>query len=320
MITPTDVAADEFLAVARQALRADPTSTSALDALGWWDLLELLDDRTMRFATFALFRAQGHELADTPALGALMAQPYAAALGLDPSTVIAAVSRRAMETVTVGDVAGRQVVVALPGRPVELYDVGDLRSRPLDVPGRLTVHALEPTGAGVVVDLTLDRAEALRRTSIALGRTALAAEMLGAAEGAVELAVEHARVRTQFGQPIGGFQAIRHLLAWALTDCAASAAVVRQSTWFGPSAVEQHDEVTKALAGRNSRRACERSLQVLGGIGFTAEHVHHHHFSRVLLLDGLLGSSADLTHALGARTRERGAVPAFTAHGLALDE
>ena len=64
--------------------------------------------------------------------------------------------------------------------------------------------------------------------------------------------------------------------------------------------------MVKALAGRNGRRACERSLQVLGGIGFTAEHEHHHHHSRVLALDALLGSSAELTHDLGAWLRTSG--------------
>ena len=53
--------------------------------------------------------------------------------------------------------------------------------------------------------------------------------------------------------------------------------------------------------------------QVLGGIGFTAEHDHHHHHSRVLLLDALLGSSAELTHGLGAWLRTTGADPRLTA-------
>ena len=70
--------------------------------------------------------------------------------------------------------------------------------------------------------------------------------------------------------------------------------------------------MVKALAGRNGRRACERSLQVLGGIGFTAEHAHHHHHSRVLLLDSLLGTSAELSHDLGAWLRTTGDDPGFT--------
>lgn len=71
--------------------------------------------------------------------------------------------------------------------------------------------------------------------------------------------------------------------------------------------------MVKALAGRNGRRACERALQVLGGIGFTAEHGHHHLHSRVLALDALLGTSAQLTDGLGARVRGAGTNPGFTA-------
>ena len=77
------------------------------------------------------------------------------------------------------------------------------------------------------------------------------------------------------------------------------------------------DEVVKALAGRNGRRACDRALQAFGGIGFTAEHEHHHFHSRVLLLDALLGSSAELTHDLGAWLRRTGADPGYPAAVLA---
>lgn len=318
MITPTDVAADEFLAVSRQALRASPSGTGALDTLGWWDLLGSLDDRTMRFAAFALFRAQGHELADTPALGALMAQPYAA-LGIDPAKTVVAVTRRGRDAVTLGDTDGRQVLVALPGQVPTVHDAGTLDARALEVPGRVSVAALG-AGAGSSLDVDLVVADELRTRSVALGRVALAAEMVGAAEAAVDLAVGHAKVRTQFGQTLGGFQAVRHLLAWGLTDCVAAAAVIRQAVWAGEAGPERYDEIAKALAGRNARRACERSMQVLGGIGFTAEHPHHHHHSRVLLLDSLLGTSADLTHGLGAWVRERGAAPDLTVHGLALAE
>jgi hypothetical protein len=65
--------------------------------------------------------------------------------------------------------------------------------------------------------------------------------------------------------------------------------------------------VAKALA--------RRALQVFGGIGFTAEHDHHHHHGRVLALDALLGTSAELTHGLGAWLRRVGD-PGFAAATL----
>jgi alkylation response protein AidB-like acyl-CoA dehydrogenase len=118
------------------------------------------------------------------------------------------------------------------------------------------------------------------------------------------LAVEHAQAREQFGQPIATFQAVRHLLAWATTDCTALERVAAEAVVLDEAAPQRYGDIAKALAGRNGRRACERALQVLGAIGFTAEHTHHHFHSRVLALDSLLGTSADLTHDLGRWLRE----------------
>ena len=149
-----------------------------------------------------------------------------------------------------------------------------------------------------------ERAKEARRRSRFLGRVAAAHEIVGAAEGALDLALDHAAARVQFGKPIGSFQAVRHLLAWARTDCAAALEVSRQAAALDLAAPSRFDEIAKALAGRNGRRICERSLQVLGGIGFTAEQDHHHFHSRVLLLDSVLGSSAELTRGLGTWLRE----------------
>jgi alkylation response protein AidB-like acyl-CoA dehydrogenase len=55
--------------------------------------------------------------------------------------------------------------------------------------------------------------------------------------------------------------------------------------------------------------AARHSQQVLGGIGFTAEHTLHRHIKRVLVLDGLLGSTQDLIRAAGAQLRKEGSAP-----------
>lgn len=321
-VTETDQAAEEFLATARVAVRRD-TGAAALDSLGWWDLLGQFDDRVLRFGVFHLLRAQGHELADTPALGAIAAAPYLDAAGLEPGTAIAAVvhssPRRGDVALVLGDPGGRDVLVDLPGRPLALYPATALGRRRA-VPGRLAVTEVDLRGPSRTLDLAETEVRELRQRSLILSRIGAAAEMLGAAEGAVDLAVEYAGVREQFGQPIGTFQAVRHLLAHGETDTVALAAVVREAVLGLDTLPPHYDEVAKALAGRNARRACERSLQVLGGIGFTAEHDHHHHHSRVLLLDSLLGTSAELTRRLGARVRETGALPPLPEHALGLDE
>src|SRR5262245_20461521 len=66
----------EFLTAATQAMAGASTGAAALDALGWWDVLPHLADPDARIAAFVVFRTQGRTLASSPALGALMAQPY----------------------------------------------------------------------------------------------------------------------------------------------------------------------------------------------------------------------------------------------------
>jgi hypothetical protein len=141
----------------------------------------------------------------------------------------------------------------------------------------------------------------------AAGRRALAYQILGAANRMIELAVEHARIRAQFGRPIGSFQAVRHRLADAHVAREGAAAAVDRA-W------ETEDEVlacmlAKSLAGRAGRIAGTQCQQVLAGIGFTAEHVFRHFLTRALVLDRVLGSAAELPAAIGARLVSAGTIP-----------
>jgi alkylation response protein AidB-like acyl-CoA dehydrogenase len=297
---------DEFLASARSALRS-ASPNDALTTLEWPELLPYLEETEARRAVFALFRAQGRDLTTTGALGALMASPYA---GVDPSTgpVTAALvrhsPRRGPGLVVIGRPAAGVIVVDRPGEGARLVAVADNNFRPLLLPGKLELHEVELDGCPTVVSIPEEEAFAYRGRSLFLGRVALAFEMLGAAEGAIALAVEHAGSRSQFGQEIGRFQAVRHLLAWAGVDCAAVVAVAHQAVEHDRRLPSNYDLVLKALAGRNGRRACERTLQVLGAIGFTAEHDHHHFHRRILVLDSLLGSSLALAQQLARAARE----------------
>jgi hypothetical protein len=309
---------DELLDVACRALRG-PDGAAALDSLGWWDLLADLAhlDADSRTAVFAVFRAQGRELAGSPALGGLLAQPFVEGTAIAPGSVVAATRRRSTHRgpvwVVVGDVGERRLLFDDPDRGVFVVDADAVERSLVDIPGRIPVHEVSVDLSAYQPLRTEVDVERARRRSAYVGRVAAAAEILGSAERAVDLAVEHACHREQFGQPIGTFQAVRHLLAWAKTDCIALDAVVRKAVLMLDDPPDRYDEIVKALAGRNGRRACERSLQVLGAIGFTAEHAHHHHHSRVLLLDALLGTSADLRHDLGAWLRTSGTDPRYAA-------
>ena len=305
MMTPD--AEEACFESARAAFRRDPGS-GALEALGVWDLLDELADRDARTATFAVFRAHGRELGGSAALGCLMAHPYVAGDGVEPGSVAAALPRRSARRgdvlLLMGEPSLAHVLVDRPGLGAGFVSIDDVELRAVTVPGRLILHELtfDPEDLRLVVPEA--RARLARVRSAFLGRIAAAFEILGAAEGALDLALAHASTREQFGQPIGRFQAVRHLLAWARTDCAAILDVSRQAAALDTAAPARFDEIAKALAGRNGRRVCERALQVLGGIGFTAAQDHHHFHSRVLALDAVLGTSAELARGLGAWLRE----------------
>jgi hypothetical protein len=313
-VTRVDIAGDEYLATAAQAMRTSG-GVGALDALGWWDLLAHLGETDLRTAVFAVFRAQGRELVSSPALGGLLAQPYLEAAGLEPGTVVATVPRASARDrpvlMAVGDVTHRMLLVDRPGDGATVAEPDAVVLRPVHLPGRLMLHEVDVDLSRAAVTIDEAPARAARERSAFLGRVALAFEIVGAAEGALALAVDHATHREQFDQPIGRFQAVRHLLAWARTDCVAIEAVAQHAVTLDSAAPHRYDEVVKALAGRNGRRACERALQVLGAIGFTAEHDHHHHHARVLALDALLGTSAALIPRLGAWLRSTGTDPRF---------
>jgi hypothetical protein len=315
-ITPhgIPVAEAEFLAAAGQAMGAGD-GDAALDALGWWDLLGGLDDPDLRTAVFTVFRAQGRTLAGSAAVGGLAAQPYLEGTAIAPGTVVAALPRRTTDRgiayVVVGEPGDRKLLVDRPGEGASIFDRDSVELRPLGTLDDLVLHEVTGLDAGGSPLLGEGAAAARRAESARLGRIALAYEIAGAAERAVDLAVEHATAREQFGAAIGTFQAVRHLLAWASADTVAVTSLARQSILLGSAAPARYDEVLKALAGRNGRKACERSLQVLGGIGFTIEHEHHRSHHRVLALDALLGSSADLTREVGAWLRTTEGDPRF---------
>jgi alkylation response protein AidB-like acyl-CoA dehydrogenase len=125
-----------------------------------------------------------------------------------------------------------------------------------------------------------------------LARIALAAEQVGAAEMCLDMSVEYAKVRKQFGRPIGSFQAIKHKCADMLTmvESARSAA-------FYASAVAGQGEVDLGEVASSAKAFCSdtffhcaaENIQIHGGIGFTWEHPAHLYFKRAKASEVLLG-------------------------------
>lgn len=138
---------------------------------------------------------------------------------------------------------------------------------------------------------------------LAAGRRAVGWWLVGLGRAMLVLARRHAVDRVQFGRPIASFQAVRHRLAETLVHLeGAEATLLAAGDDLGSL-------LAKAAAGQAALTAARHCQQVLGGLGFTAEHDLHRLVRRALVLDGLLGSARELTAAAGATLRSRGTAP-----------
>ena len=146
----------------------------------------------------------------------------------------------------------------------------------------------------------------LSPAALAAGRQALGWWLVGASRAMLALARQHALDRVQFGRHIGSFQAIRHRLADTLVAIEGAEATLQTAS---TEADELASLLAKAAAGRAALTTARHCQQVLGGIGFTAEHQLHRHVKRSLILDGLLGSARELTSEAGATLRAKGYAP-----------
>ena len=99
-------------------------------------------------------------------------------------------------------------------------------------------------------------------------------EMLGGAQAVLEMTVEYAKSRTQFGRPIGTFQAVQHHCARMATDVEGSKNIAYQAVWRLAEGLPAQKEVAmaKAWIGPAYRRVCGTAHQCHGAIGFTKEH------------------------------------------------
>ncbi len=125
-------------------------------------------------------------------------------------------------------------------------------------------------------------------------RVATAAEMCGGAERVLELTVDYAKVREQFGRPIGSFQAIQHKCA----DMSVAVECAKAATYYAAwAAAERADDVAiaaagaKALASDTYRDVTTQSVQIHGGIGFTWEHDLHIYFKRAMSTEAAFGDA-----------------------------
>jgi len=127
-----------------------------------------------------------------------------------------------------------------------------------------------------------------------VGATLLAAEQVGAAQHLLDLAVEYAKTRLQFGRPIGSFQAVKHRLANMLVEIEHARSAAYHAAWAitdgtDDPAIAAH--IAQAVASAAFLHIARDTVQVLGGIGFTWEHQAHLYFKRASTDAALLGTA-----------------------------
>lgn len=138
---------------------------------------------------------------------------------------------------------------------------------------------------------------------------ATAADALGAARAVMDMAVEYAKTRTQFGQPIGSFQAVQHLCVDMFETVELARGGVIHALWATDNADPDERHLAalraKAFAGRLATVG-DTAIQVFGGIGYTWEHDAHLYLKRLLGWSAFLGGSDRYLVELGARLAKRG--------------
>ena len=138
--------------------------------------------------------------------------------------------------------------------------------------------------AGGVLDALLRRAA-----------VAASAEMLGAARRCLDMSVGYVKVREQFGQLIGSFQAIRHRCAEMLMEVENCHSAVYYAAWAltaGAGDAPAAASICKSYVSEATRKVCGDAIQVHGGIGFTWEYDLHLYFKRAKSLEPLYGDAA----------------------------
>ncbi|MEV0358376.1 acyl-CoA dehydrogenase family protein [Nocardia sp. NPDC050697] len=265
-------------AAAKLADDLGPGSVAELDDAARLARLE----KAVRIAGWRTLRSDGASGVEV----ALVAEEFARGLVDVPflGPILADDLRGAAEDATIGlkgraiDVAGRQRVLFLDDRQLLAAEVGE-RAPSAD----LTRHSAAITGTPEQLgELSPDQ---LTRWQ-ALATTTTVADLLGAARGAQDLAVEYARVREQYGHTIGSYQAVAHLLAESRALIEGSISVLRHAAWavdeLPPAEALRAARIAKVYTARAARTVCETSIQVHGGIGNTWECLAHVFLRRAL--------------------------------------
>ena len=176
----------------------------------------------------------------------------------------------------------------------------------VDTTRRLGRVTLQGQAAKMIVapDATPALMELIRLRSL----TAVSLEAVGIAQKALELAVAHASERKQFDKPIGTYQAVSHQVANMYVETELARSLAYWAAWC----VAEEDEqapvaaaAAKSAAAEAAVTACERSIQVHGGIGFTWEHILHRYYKRAQWIDSFENFGSVQRGAIAASLLDR---------------
>lgn len=202
----------------------------------------------------------------------------------------------ATHALMVADVDGQRRLMCAP------LDSGGDGATALDLTRQFRYIATDLRDSATVTGKPID-GQRWRRVEL-LAITAVAADLVGVMQGALDDAVRYACERTQFSVKIGSFQAIQHLLADALVRVEGA----RSCLWHAAWAIDRlpFDEArlaavaAKAYASAAGRDVVETSVQVFGGIAITWEHVSHLRLRRMLMDRRLFGDESVHYEAIAA--------------------
>jgi alkylation response protein AidB-like acyl-CoA dehydrogenase len=235
----------------------------------------------------------GRHAAPVPIMGTLLALEQLRSRGAEPGILAeVAEGRRRLSPILTGDL--RDFATTPAG--ARAWDCAGAKAGVIVAetaglyPLRLISPAVDLTRALATVDGTREGPEAVIALGpaaspgtadrvLAFALTVVAADLLGVMEGALDAAVEHAKTRTQFGAPIGSFQAVQQMAADSLVSIEAT----RSAVWYAAWATDELPaaealtaaRTAKAFASASGVEVAEAAVQIFGGMGMTWEAPVH---------------------------------------------
>jgi len=241
-------------------------ATELLEAAGAEKELELIAEGNLRVAPVLTGDLRG------------FGSPAGGGIGFD--------AQGATHALLVGETDGVRRVVCVP-----LEDRG---GDGLDLTRTLLRIPPDQNGSAMAVGDSIDTERWQRVESLAL--TAIAADLMGVMQGALDESVRYAGERAQFGVKIGSFQAVQHLLADALVRVEGARSCLWHAAWaidhLPPDEARLAAMTAKAYAADAGREVVEAAVQVFGGIAITWEHIAHFRVRRMLLDRQLFGDES----------------------------